>query len=118
MLPGEAWWRGRGCGWQACPAIRARRLTPAEFPSGAFTISNLGMFGIGHFTAVINTPEAAILGAGAAARQPVVRGGQLVEGTGMALTLSTGRRVIDHAAGAGFLAGLRALPGDTVRAVA
>lgn len=59
-----------------------------------------------------------ILGAGAPAWQPVVRGGQRVEGTSMALTLSAGRRVIDHAAGAGFLAGLRALPGDTVRAVA
>lgn len=76
------------------------------------------MFGIGHFTAVINPPEAAILGAGAAARQPVVRGGQRVGGTSMALTLSAGRQVIDHAAGAGFLAGLRALPEDTVGAVA
>ena len=52
------------------------------------------------------------------ARQPVVRGGQRVGGTSLALTLSAGHRVIDNAAGAGFLAGLRALPEDTARAVA
>ena len=59
-----------------------------------------------------------ILGAGAPARQPVVRGGQRVGGTSLALTLSAGHRVIDNAAGAGFLAGLRALPEGHGRAVA
>lgn len=62
--------------------------------------------------------EGVILGADAPARQPVVRGGQRVGGTSLALTLSASRRVIDNAAGAGFLADLRALPEDTARAVA
>ena len=56
---------------------RAGKLTPDEFTGGTFTISNLGMFGIDQFTAVINPPEAAILAVGAATEEPVVRDGQL-----------------------------------------
>ena len=57
---------------------RAGRLTPDEFSGGTFTISNLGMYGIDHFTAVINPPEAAILAVGAATAEPVVRDGAVV----------------------------------------
>jgi pyruvate dehydrogenase E2 component (dihydrolipoamide acetyltransferase) len=82
---------------------RAGRLTPDEFSGGTFTISNLGMYGIDHFTAVINPPEAAILAVGAAAQEPVVRDGQLVATTTMKLTLSIDHRVLDGATAAAFL---------------
>ena len=68
-----------------------------------FTISNLGMFGVEHFTAIINPPNSAILACGAAVQQPVVRDGQLVVGTQMQATLSLDHRVIDGALGAEFL---------------
>jgi pyruvate dehydrogenase E2 component (dihydrolipoamide acetyltransferase) len=82
---------------------RAGKLTPAQFSGGTFTISNLGMFGIDHFTAVINPPEAAILAVGAAREEPVVRDGQVVPGTTMKLTLSIDHRVLDGASAAAFL---------------
>ncbi|HET6911241.1 MAG TPA: dihydrolipoamide acetyltransferase family protein [Mycobacteriales bacterium] len=82
---------------------RAGKLTPDEFSHGTFTVSNLGMFGIDHFTAVINPPEAAILAVGAAREQAVVRNGQLVVGTTMKLTLSIDHRVLDGATAAAFL---------------
>ena len=82
---------------------RAGKLTPEEFSQGTFTISNLGMFGIDHFTAVINPPEAAILAVGAAREEPVVRGDQLVVGITMKLTLSIDHRVLDGATAAAFL---------------
>lgn len=88
---------------------RAGRLSLDEITGGTFTISNLGMYGIDHFTAVINPPEAAILAVGAATRQPVVRGDQVVPGTTMTLTLSIDHRVLDGATGAVFLAGLKAM---------
>jgi pyruvate dehydrogenase E2 component (dihydrolipoamide acetyltransferase) len=67
------------------------------------------MYGIDHFTAVINPPEAAILAVGAAIRQPVARGDQVVVGTTMTLTLSIDHRVLDGATGAVFLADLKAM---------
>jgi pyruvate dehydrogenase E2 component (dihydrolipoamide acetyltransferase) len=82
---------------------RAGRLTPDEFSGGTFTISNLGMFGIDHFTAVINPPEAAILAVGAAREEAVVRDGQLAVATTMKLTLSNDHRVLDGATAAAFL---------------
>lgn len=82
---------------------RAGRLVPEEFTGGTFTISNLGMFGIDHFTAVINPPEAAILAVGAARAEAVVRDGHLVAGTTMKLTLSIDHRVVDGATAAAFL---------------
>jgi pyruvate dehydrogenase E2 component (dihydrolipoamide acetyltransferase) len=88
---------------------RAGRLTPDEFSGATFTISNLGMYGIDHSTAVLNPPEAAILAVGAATRQPVVRDGELAAGTTMTLTLSVDHRVSDGATGAAFLTDLRQL---------
>lgn len=90
-------------------AERARigRLTPDEFRGGTFTISNLGMYGIDHFTAVINPPEAAILAVGAATEEPVLRDGQLAARTTIKLTLSIDHRVLDGATAAEFLRDLK-----------
>ncbi|MBO0871877.1 MAG: 2-oxo acid dehydrogenase subunit E2 [Pseudonocardia sp.] len=88
---------------------RAGRLSLDEITGGTFTISNLGMYGIDQFTAVINPPEAAILAVGAATETPIVRDGQLTVGTTMNLTLSIDHRVLDGATGSRFLADLTAL---------
>jgi pyruvate dehydrogenase E2 component (dihydrolipoamide acetyltransferase) len=82
---------------------RTGRLTPDELTGSTFTISNLGMYGIDHFTAVINPPEAAILAIGAAREEPVVRDGQLTAATTLKLTLSIDHRVLDGATAAVFL---------------
>jgi pyruvate dehydrogenase E2 component (dihydrolipoamide acetyltransferase) len=83
---------------------RAGSLKPEEFSGGTFTISNLGMFGISEFTAVINPPEAAILAVGAAAPTPVVTDdGSVSVTTIMRLTLTVDHRVLDGATGAAFL---------------
>ncbi len=86
---------------------RAGRLTPDEMSGGTFTISNLGMFGIDHFTAVINPPEAAILAVGAATAEPVVVESEVVIRRRMKLTLSVDHRVLDGASGAAFLRDLK-----------
>jgi pyruvate dehydrogenase E2 component (dihydrolipoamide acetyltransferase) len=88
---------------------RARRLTPDELAGGTFTISNLGMYGIRQFTAVINPRQAAILAVGEAVRQPVVRGDQVIIATTMTLTLSIDHRAVDGATAAGFLTRLKEL---------
>jgi pyruvate dehydrogenase E2 component (dihydrolipoamide acetyltransferase) len=88
---------------------RSGKLTPEEFTGGTFTLSNLGMFGIDHFTAVINPPEAAILAVGASRQEAAVRDGQVVATTTMKLTLSVDHRVLDGATGAAFLRDLTAL---------
>ena len=88
---------------------RSRRLTPDELSGGTFTISNLGMYGIRQFTAVINSPQAAILAVGAATRQPVVRGEQVTIATTITLTLSIDHRPLDGATAAGFLTDLKKL---------
>jgi pyruvate dehydrogenase E2 component (dihydrolipoamide acetyltransferase) len=88
---------------------RARKLTPDELAGGTFTISNLGMYGIRQFTAVINPPQAAILAVGEAARQPVVHGDQVTIATTVTLTLSIDHRAVDGATAAGFLTRLREL---------
>ena len=82
---------------------RAGKLTPAELTGGTFTISNLGMYGIDHFIAVINPPEAAILAVGAVQEEAVVRNGRLTAATRMKLTLSIDHRVLDGATAAVFL---------------
>ena len=82
---------------------RARRLKPEEYTGATFSISNLGMFGIDEFTAVINPPEAAILAVGAAAAKPVVREGEVTVRQMMRVTMSCDHRVIDGATGAQFL---------------
>ena len=97
---------------------RAGKLTPDEFTGGTFTISNLGMYGIDHFTAVINPPEAAILAVGAATEEPVVRDGRMVATTTMKLTLSIDHRVLDGATAAAFLRDLVRLLEQPLRIVA
>ena len=74
-----------------------------ELTGSTFTISNLGMYGIDHFTAVINPPEAAVLAIGAVREEPVVRDGQLTAATTLKLTLSIDHRVLDGATAAVFL---------------
>jgi pyruvate dehydrogenase E2 component (dihydrolipoamide acetyltransferase) len=88
---------------------RARKLTPDELAGGTFTISNLGMYGIRQFTAVINPPQAAILAVGEAVRQPVVHDDQVAVATTMTLTLSIDHRAVDGATAAGFLTRLKEL---------
>ena len=90
-------------------AGRARnlRLAPEEYTGGTFTISNLGMFGIEHFTAIINPPEAAILAVGGIEQVPVVVDGALTTGWRMKVTMTCDHRVIDGAVGAAFLQTLR-----------
>ena len=86
-------------------ATRARdgSLAPEEFSGGSFTISNLGMYGIREFAAVINPPQGAILAVGAGEERPVVRDGQLAVATVMTVTLSADHRVVDGAVGAEWL---------------
>jgi pyruvate dehydrogenase E2 component (dihydrolipoamide acetyltransferase) len=82
---------------------RSRKLKPEEYTGASFSISNLGMFGIDEFTAVINPPEGAILAVGAMAPKPVVRDNEIVVRQMMRVTMSCDHRVIDGATGAQFL---------------
>lgn len=82
---------------------RSRKLKPEEYTGASFSISNLGMFGIDEFTAVINPPEGAILAVGAMSAKPVVREGEIVIRQIMRVTMSCDHRVIDGATGAKFL---------------
>ncbi|MEC8216317.1 MAG: pyruvate dehydrogenase complex dihydrolipoamide acetyltransferase [Pseudomonadota bacterium] len=86
-------------------ATRARdgKLAPEEFTGGSFTISNLGMYGVREFAAVINPPQGAILAVGAGEQRPVVKDGQLAVATVMTVTLSADHRVVDGAVGAEWL---------------
>jgi pyruvate dehydrogenase E2 component (dihydrolipoamide acetyltransferase) len=86
---------------------RAGKLSAAEVSGGTFTVSNLGMFGIDQFTAVINPPEAAILAVGAALPEPVATDDGVVVHRRMRLTLSIDHRALDGATGAGFLQQLK-----------
>ncbi|MCA2983174.1 pyruvate dehydrogenase complex dihydrolipoamide acetyltransferase [Gemmatimonas sp.] len=88
---------------------RERKLTPAEYSGGTFSVSNLGMFGIDQFTAIINPPEAAILAVGATETKPVWENGQFVPRQKMRVTMSCDHRIIDGAVGAKFLQTLRQL---------
>jgi pyruvate dehydrogenase E2 component (dihydrolipoamide acetyltransferase) len=82
---------------------RARKLQPEEYMGATFSISNLGMFGIEEFTAIINPPEAAILAVGAMSAKPVVRDGEIVVRQMMRVTMSCDHRIVDGATGAKFL---------------
>jgi len=82
---------------------RTKKLKPQEYEGGSFAISNLGMFGIKNFTAVINPPHAAILAVGAGERRAVVIDGKLQAATVMTVTMSCDHRVVDGATGARFL---------------
>jgi len=83
---------------------KSGKLKPEEFQGGTFSISNLGMFGVKHFTAIINPPQAAILAVGAGEKRPVVRDGALAIATIMTCTLSVDHRVADGALGAEWMA--------------
>ncbi len=82
---------------------KAGKLKPEEFQGGGFSISNMGMFGVSHFSAIINPPQAAILAVGAAAPKPVVKNGELAVARVMTCTLSCDHRVVDGALGATWL---------------
>ena len=86
---------------------RERKLTPEEYTGATFSVSNLGMFDIEHFTAVINPPEAGIVAIGSIAQIPAVIGGAIVPRRRMRLTMSCDHRVIDGATGAKFLKTLK-----------
>jgi pyruvate dehydrogenase E2 component (dihydrolipoamide acetyltransferase) len=82
---------------------REKKLQPADWEGNTFTISNLGMFGIEEFTAIINPPDACIMAIGAIQEVPVVKNGAVVPGHVMKVTLSCDHRVVDGASGAAFL---------------
>jgi pyruvate dehydrogenase E2 component (dihydrolipoamide acetyltransferase) len=87
---------------------RARKLMPHEYQGGASAVSNLGMFGITSFSAVINPPHATILAVGTGQRRPVVRGNDVVIEQQMTVTLSTDHRIVDGALGAELLGAFKA----------
>ncbi|MRN66237.1 pyruvate dehydrogenase complex dihydrolipoamide acetyltransferase [Brucella sp. 10RB9213] len=91
-------------------AARARenRLKPEEFQGGGFSISNLGMYGVKSFSAIINPPQSAILAVGAGERRPIERNGELAFATMMSVTLSVDHRAVDGALGAQLLAAFKA----------
>jgi pyruvate dehydrogenase E2 component (dihydrolipoamide acetyltransferase) len=86
---------------------KAKKLKPQEYEGGAFSISNLGMFGIREFTAIINPPQSAILAVGSGEERAVAREGKIVAATIMTVTMSCDHRVIDGATGARFLQTLK-----------
>jgi pyruvate dehydrogenase E2 component (dihydrolipoamide acetyltransferase) len=86
-----------------------KKLKPEEMTGGTFSISNLGMFGIEQFAAVINPPEGAILAIGAVRDEPVVKNGVVVPGQRLRMTLACDHRVVDGAVGAEFLSVLKRL---------
>ena len=95
-----------------------KKLQPADWEGSTFTISNLGMFGIDQFTAIINPPDACILAVGGIAQEPVVKNGQIVPGNVMNVTLSCDHRVVDGATGAAFLQTLKSLLEEPLRMLA
>lgn len=98
-------------------ATRAKnkKLQPSDWEGSTFTISNLGMFGIDEFTAIINPPDSCILAIGAIQQIPVVKNGQVVPGNIMKVTLSCDHRVVDGASGAAFLQTVKGLLEEPLR---
>lgn len=92
-----------------------KQLQPSDWEGNTFTISNLGMFGIEEFTAIVNPPDACILAVGGIKQTAVVKDGQLVPGNVMKVTMSCDHRVVDGALGAAFLKTLKGLLEDPVR---
>ncbi len=92
-----------------------KQLQPQDWEGNTFTISNLGMFGVEEFTAIINPPDACILAVGGIKQTAIVKDGQLVPGNVMKVTLSSDHRVVDGALGAAFLQTLKGLLEDPVR---
>ena len=95
-----------------------KKLQPADWEGSTFTISNLGMFGIDSFTAIINPPDACILAIGGITQEPIVKGGQVVPGNVMNVTLSCDHRVVDGATGSAFLQTLKSLLEEPLRMLA
>ena len=95
-----------------------KKLQPSDWEGSTFTISNLGMFGVDEFTAIINPPDACILAVGGIAQVPVVKNGQVVPGNVMKVTLSCDHRVVDGATGAAFLQTLKSLLEEPLRMLA
>ena len=94
---------------------RERKLQPDEMQGNTFTVSNLGMFGIEEFTAIINPPDACILAVGAIIEKPIVSDGELAVGHMMKVTLSCDHRIVDGATGAKFLQTLKGILEDPIR---
>ena len=94
---------------------KTKKLQPDEMTGNTFTISNLGMFGIDEFTAIINPPDACILAVGGIAEQPIVKDGEITIGKLMKVTLSCDHRVVDGATGAKFLNTFKSMLEDPVR---
>ncbi len=92
-----------------------KKLQPAEWEGSTFTISNLGMFGIDEFTAIINPPDACILAVGGISKIPVVKNNAIVPGNVMKVTLSCDHRVVDGATGSAFLQTLKGLLEEPLR---
>jgi pyruvate dehydrogenase E2 component (dihydrolipoamide acetyltransferase) len=88
---------------------REGKLVPEEYQGGTFSLSNLGMFGVKHFEAVINPPQGCILAIGAGEQRPVVKSGALAIATVMSCTLSVDHRVVDGAVGAEYMQAFKAL---------
>lgn len=95
-----------------------KKLQPNEWEGNTFTISNLGMFGIEEFTAIINPPDACILAVGGIKQVPVVKNGEIVPGNVMKLTLSCDHRVVDGAVGSTFLQTLKSMLENPVMMIA
>ena len=100
---------------ESAQKAKDKKLQPADWEGNTFTISNLGMFGIDEFTAIINPPDACILAIGAIQQIPVVRDGAIVVGNVMKVTLSCDHRVVDGASGAAFLQTLQGLLEEPLR---
>jgi len=94
---------------------RSKKISPQEMQGNTFTISNLGMFGVEEFTAIINSPDSCILAVGAIIKKPIVQDGEIVPGSMMKVTLSCDHRVVDGATGAQFLQTLKAYLENPVR---
>lgn len=94
---------------------KERKLQPDEMQGNTFTISNLGMFGIEEFTAIINPPDSCILAVGAIVEKPIVKNGEIVVGNMMRVTLSCDHRVVDGATGTQFLQTLKGILEDPIR---
>ena len=94
---------------------KEKKLQPADWEGSTFSISNLGMFGIDEFTAIINPPNACILAVGGIKQTPIIKNGQIVIGNMLKVTLSCDHRVVDGAMGATFLATLKKLIEDPIK---
>ena len=92
-----------------------KKLTPAEIEGSTFTISNLGMFGIDEFTAIINPNDSCILAVGGIKNTPVIKNGEIVPGNIMKVTLSCDHRIVDGATGSAFLNTVKELIEDPIK---